>query len=179
MSDSVTLHSKLGVNPRIVYIHCRVCGEKKSDSLVLLGASNYKEQCPECKTWVFGGFNKSDSEHAGRWCPKCKGHSRGERVELSDTEHIESNGVCSACQKLLEQGIAFISVKDGEKSDNPYRTGKFCVIKQDAVERMPIDKELKEGIIAKRVCFIEDEVWSKLGFPTENVEAKTEEVLNV
>jgi len=171
MSNSIALHSKLGVNPRMIKVHCRICGEVKTDSLILLGSANYKEQCPECKTWVFGGFNKSDSKHPFKWCPKCESSSRGGRVELADSEHVETNGVCSDCRKLLEQGVAFISVKDGEKSDNPYRTGKFCVIKQDAVERMPIDKELKEGIIAKRVCFIEDEVWSKLGFPTENTAA--------
>jgi hypothetical protein len=78
---------------------------------------------------------------------------------------------CDKCKSLLSQGVMFISVRDGEpKSDNPYRTGKLSVIRDDAVKRMPIDEELKKLILKSRVCFIPDEVWAKLGFPTENID---------
>ena len=81
---------------------------------------------------------------------------------------------CSKCEKLMQQGIMFISVRDGETdketNNNPYRTGKICVIKDEAVQRMGITpKELLNDILKKRMCFIEDTVWKNLGLPIENM----------
>ena len=62
---------------------------------------------------------------------------------------------CNECRELAKQGIVLISVKDGEAGDNPYRTGKIIVIKDEAFERIL-------GKITSRFCFIEDTVLSKL-----------------
>lgn len=72
---------------------------------------------------------------------------------------------CDKCKKLMEQGVMFISVRDGEGSENPYRTGKLCVVKDEAVRRWPLDEPLKADILRKRVCFIEDSVWQRIGLP--------------
>jgi hypothetical protein len=64
----------------------------------------------------------------------------------------------------MKQGIIFIGVRDGEQGkDNPYRTGEWFVLKEEAVRRMPMNKELMKSIIKKRICFIEQEVINKLG----------------
>lgn len=77
---------------------------------------------------------------------------------------------CDKCKELMTQGVMFISVRNGEQpSNNPFRTGKMCVIKDDAVRRMPVSPELLESTLKKRVCFIEDAVWEKLGFPTKDI----------
>jgi len=71
---------------------------------------------------------------------------------------------CDKCKEYMRQGIILISVKDGDASDNPYRTGIWVVIKEDAFKRMPVKPEsLREGILQNRVAFIEDSVCSGLG----------------
>jgi hypothetical protein len=71
---------------------------------------------------------------------------------------------CDECSGFMKQGIIFIGVRDGEQGkDNPYRTGEWFVLKEEAVRRMPMNKELMKSIIKKRICFIEQEVINKLG----------------
>ena len=43
---------------------------------------------------------------------------------------------CDKCKELMKQGIMFISVRDGESGNNPYRTGKLAVVKEEAVEKI-------------------------------------------
>lgn len=73
---------------------------------------------------------------------------------------------CPKCKEYMKQGIILLSVKDGESGDSPYRTGKFVVIKEEAMERMISTKELLTDVLKKRMCFIEDKVWNNLGLPT-------------
>lgn len=84
---------------------------------------------------------------------------------------------CDKCASLMTLGVIFISVRDGEpQTDNPYRTGKFCVIKEEVVKRLPVNSpELLAGILKARVCFLEDAVWEKLGFPVGNIDNTTGE----
>jgi hypothetical protein len=81
---------------------------------------------------------------------------------------------CDDCKKLMEQGIIFIGVRDNENHDNPYRTGQWFVLKEQAVKEMPMGEELRQSILKKRVCFIEVTVMKKLGL-LEMVEAKAKE----
>lgn len=67
---------------------------------------------------------------------------------------------CDKCKGYMEQGVILISVKDGTDKDNPYRTGKFCVIKIEAAKRI-----LPDAYTTSRVCFIEDTAWEKLRLP--------------
>lgn len=72
---------------------------------------------------------------------------------------------CDKCKDLMKQGIIFISTRSGESGDNPYRTGRFFVVKDEAVKRMPMKEDLRVQILKKRIAFVEDEVLDKLGFP--------------
>lgn len=73
---------------------------------------------------------------------------------------------CEECAGWMTQGVIFCSVRDGESGENPYRTGKWCVIKAEAVERWhDLDPGKKEHILKARFCFIEDKVWATLGLP--------------
>jgi len=63
---------------------------------------------------------------------------------------------CDKCKKYMEDGIIFISVRDGERGENPYRTGGWVVVKEEVIP---------EHMRKQRVYFIEDAVWNKLGLP--------------
>jgi hypothetical protein len=62
----------------------------------------------------------------------------------------------------MRQGIILIGVRDGEQGDNPYRTGNFCVLKEEAVKRAIKDCE---GILKSRVAFVDETTWEALGLP--------------
>ena len=72
---------------------------------------------------------------------------------------------CDECKKWMEQGVILISTRVGEEGDNPYRTGGWVVLKEDAVRRMPVDEALIEHMLKMRIAFIEDQVWDMLGLP--------------
>ena len=79
---------------------------------------------------------------------------------------------CSKCQRHMKAGIIFITISNSqsdkdwhkEKMPNPYRTGGWFVIRDEAVDRMPISDEFKMYILEKRWVFIEHEAAEKLGF---------------
>jgi hypothetical protein len=166
---SILLHKDKGLNPRIIETLCPVCGEVKSDSLALAGAANYKVECPECHTVNYGGFSKVGlNYHCGN--PSCDfvcGTRRdGRGVELEDHETIKNMGVCKECTDFMKQGVCLISVRDGESGENPCRTGKFVVIKDEAIKEIVNDGDMAEDILKKRMCFVEDTTWEALGLPT-------------
>lgn len=73
---------------------------------------------------------------------------------------------CDECRKMMKDGIVFISVRDGEKGENPYRTGHLVCVKEEGVRRMlKNDTGLLDTVLQQRACFIEDSVWRQLGFP--------------
>lgn len=69
---------------------------------------------------------------------------------------------CDKCKGHMEQGIILISVKNGEEGDNPYRTGGWVVIREEAFSRI---FNGCDAAIKKRVAFVPDEVWDKIGLP--------------
>lgn len=75
---------------------------------------------------------------------------------------------CDECKKLMKQGIILVSVRDGESSSNPYRTGGFVVIKEDAVKEFSTP-EMFEKVKKTRFAFIEDSIWDALGLPRKEV----------
>ena len=78
---------------------------------------------------------------------------------------------CHECEKYMKLGVIFISIKDDETDmDNPYRTGKFSVVKDEAVKRMISNENLLTDVLKKRVCFIEDKVWTHLGLPEKDID---------
>ena len=74
---------------------------------------------------------------------------------------------CDKCKEWMEQGIILISVRQGSDAKNPFRTGGWAVIREDAFKR--IFKDSDEAL-KKRVAFVEDEVWDAVGLPREGKE---------
>lgn len=86
---------------------------------------------------------------------------------------------CQKCQGFMEQGIILIGVDEKKTTDrkNPWRTGRFSVIREEAVRRIFSPPELVEDVCKRRVCYMPDEVFVALGIPEtmeENADAKTE-----
>ena len=50
-------------------------------------------------------------------------------------------------------------------SKDPYRTGGWVIVKDEAVRRMIQPEALVEHIIKRRMCFVPDSVWTALGLP--------------
>lgn len=69
---------------------------------------------------------------------------------------------CDKCKGYMEQGVLLISVKNGEKGNNPYRTGGWVVVKDEAVANI-FGKDT--AALKYRMAFIEDEAWDKIGLP--------------
>lgn len=54
-----------------------------------------------------------------------------------------SQGLCNDCQGVIDQGgCMFIEVRDGEKGDNPYRTGRIIGVSKEFKERNKIEHSL-------------------------------------
>lgn len=48
-------------------------------------------------------------------------------------------GLCNSCKSVIDNGgILFIEVRDGEKGDNPYRTGRIVGVSKDFKEKNEI-----------------------------------------
>ena len=94
---------------------------------------------------------------------------------------------CHECEGYMKQGILLMSVRAGEMNvvekerydheiamkgerhprpfiPNPFRTGGWCVVKQEAVERMLVEPLLSQ-VLRCRWCFVEDDVWNAVGLP--------------
>ena len=70
---------------------------------------------------------------------------------------------CDKCKGYMEQGIILISVKSQVYNDvEPYRTGGWVVIKEEAAKRM-----FGDHVGKSRVAFVSDEAWDKIGLPRE------------
>ena len=81
---------------------------------------------------------------------------------------------CNECKKHMEMGVILISIRNGEESEegnagnfNPYRTGGWCVVRDEAITRWlgGDNDELLAGILKKRMAFLPDEVWDMIGLP--------------
>lgn len=99
----------------------------------------------------------------------------GNRIRRESGAGKDARGVCfnkepcDECKSIMNQGVIFISVKDGEKGDNPYRTGGWCAIKLESAEEMGID------ISKNRMFFIEDSMYDKMGLPrNEHIDNRKE-----
>jgi len=100
---------------------------------------------------------------------------------------------CSKCQGYMEQGIILIGVKDEAECErvsrehmawqeeqtkhprqapfipNPYRSGTWVVLKEDALRRfLEANTPLFNQIFTARWAFIPMEVWRQIGLPEGN-----------
>lgn len=74
---------------------------------------------------------------------------------------------CDKCAQHMRDGIILISC-DPDRSPNmqePWRTGGYAVVKEEAIRRMVDPPELCETICRKRAAFIDDATWTALGLP--------------
>ena len=71
---------------------------------------------------------------------------------------------CSKCEKYMDEGIILISADESKTDDidNPYRTGGFFVVKEEAVKGFMIEPMLSD-VLKKRICFIEHQIAEDLG----------------
>ncbi|MHC4951494.1 MAG: hypothetical protein ACYTEU_11005, partial [Planctomycetota bacterium] len=106
------LHKKYGLNPTMT--NCYFCNEP--DSILLPGSAT--------KKFKEAGLAAEDGE-------------------MKPNIGVLDMTPCSKCADFMKKGIILISIKDDttEKQmkasiSNPYRTGAWCVVKQEAVERM-------------------------------------------
>jgi hypothetical protein len=103
------------------------------------------------------------------------GHNRGKEAPRRACVNLDP---CSKCAELMKRGVILVSIRDGEFEDvhsskqppNPYRTGGWVVVTEDAVIRMLGD--FAPGLLQLRFGFIEDSAWDKLGFPRTKEEAQ-------
>jgi hypothetical protein len=68
--------------------------------------------------------------------------------------------------------VILISVRettDPEEQKNPYRTGGWVVVKEEAVERI-FDPASAKAVLKRRMAFVTDETWDQLGIPRGAVE---------
>lgn len=94
---------------------------------------------------------------------------------------------CEKCEKCMSLGVILISVKDESIEQmnreqenftrhhahnrkklyipNPYRTGGWCVVKDNVIKRMVTSPELADQIIRVRFCFVPDTVWDNVQLP--------------
>lgn len=72
---------------------------------------------------------------------------------------------CTECKEFMKQGIIIVTIDESKSDDkdNPYRTGGFFVVIDEAIKRLPMEPELLENILKKRVCFMEHAVALRLG----------------
>jgi hypothetical protein len=73
---------------------------------------------------------------------------------------------CDECAGYMKQGIILISCRDGESlGNNPYRTGGWVVIKEDAIRRMIDPGALLDSILQNRFAFVHDAAWKAFVLP--------------
>lgn len=72
---------------------------------------------------------------------------------------------CSECEEHLKDGIAFLSVRDDESGEDPYRTGRMAIIKEEKVRQILEGQEILDRILSTRFCYVDDKTWSRIGLP--------------
>lgn len=137
---NTTLDNKHGVNPSIET--CFICGEDKG--LILWGQLRSRQ----VEAFKAAGIPMPSHGEAPR------------RLTLNEEP-------CTKCEEHMKQGIILISVDEGKTEDmrNPYRSGGWCVVTEEAVRRIVQPEELMNDILKKRVAFIPDDAWDIIGLP--------------
>lgn len=69
---------------------------------------------------------------------------------------------CDECKAHLKAGCALIEVRNGTDHANPYRTGRLCFVKREAIERIVYEADLVGRILSAGFAFMEENVYKKL-----------------
>ena len=100
-----------------------------------------------------------------------KGRELNKALDLPESAEAPRQAVfdmepCDKCAGYMQQGVILISV-DPEKSPdhrNPWRTGGWSVVIEDAVKRW-FSEPLLSQVLKCRFAFVEDQVWTAIGLP--------------
>lgn len=85
---------------------------------------------------------------------------------------------CPKCKGYMDQGIIIIGIENDTRDDemdgngqmpNPRRVGLFCVLREEAFTRMPINGSFITFGLKHRFVFITEEAWDALGLPREDI----------
>jgi len=82
---------------------------------------------------------------------------------------------CSKCAEYMKHGIILMSISDDTTEEqmkgpipNPYRTGGWCVVKDEAVKRIfEESSKILAFTLEHRFAFITDSAWNLLSLPRE------------
>lgn len=74
---------------------------------------------------------------------------------------------CDKCKGYMAAGIIFIGVTGPEEETQPFanRSGKFCVLREEAVKRILKPGEMLSDIINRRVAFVPEDAWHVMHLP--------------
>lgn len=86
--------------------------------------------------------------------------NRAKEIEKLHGKTVGHN-ICETCEKALEVGIGLIEVDESKTTDrnNPWRTGRICVIKESAFDEI-FNKDVDKS---KRIIYIPIEVSETIG----------------
>ena len=189
--NSIRLDQKHGVNPAIT--RCFYCGGDKDIAIfghipdrtkwalekagaeVIDGRAPSNlvmdmEPCHKCKEYMEMGViliscrEPIDFQHRTHSCGECK-HVWITPVEQSAHTSNLSGEKSEECPECSSRNVHSSRVQEAEDPQNPYRTGGWVVVRDEAIERMVSPPELTQYILKKRVAFIPDEAWEILGLP--------------
>jgi hypothetical protein len=67
---------------------------------------------------------------------------------------------CDKCKGFMKQGVIFIGIDEDrtEDQENPYRTGEFLVMADHWVQENVLPQELRDDILQRRMCFVQQAV---------------------
>lgn len=141
---SIRISPEHGVNPSVGL--CFYC--QKAKEVVLLGAMS-----PAKRDQLFG--------------PGLASHNDTPFSAEAPREAIYNMEPCNECDGYMKQGVIFISVDPTQSNEdhlNPWRSGGWCVVAEDAVRRW-FTGTMLNSVLHRRFAFVEDEVWDQLGLP--------------
>jgi hypothetical protein len=175
MSGSIKLSEKHGVNPSIeqcfvcmkdvgVVLFGKVKGDQEAPRRVCFGPNS--EPCDECKGYMKQGVILiSVREPAERLhiCTDCKHEWLSPVYKAEESSNI--SGIQSPnCPSCDSRNVA-ISPGEVEDPKNPYRTGGWCVVREDFIKRAFQPEELVNQVLGSRMAFVGDETWDAMGLP--------------
>lgn len=107
----------------------------------------------------------------------CTYNEKGEPLkDLGSFNHcVIDMEPCQKCADWMKKGIILIGIdisksKPGwekEKMPNPWRAGGWAVIKDEALQRIVLDKRTQEFALKHRFMFIEQKAMVKMGIVQE------------
>jgi hypothetical protein len=117
--------------------------------------------------FINGGKKMEELSHVGMsncfLCNKLKEIILDRRLKNRlPREAVYNKEPCDQCKEYMQKGIILISVRDGESGENPYRTGGWWVLKEEAVKNF-VSEPLLSSVLKFRVMFIDDTACERIG----------------